>query len=143
MKRKRIAAILTVLAVAVLCSGFSCSNYAKAGQLAKDFAATVLAAQQVEIQAHKAGYVDDTMHQAIQNELISVADAGVALDAAINKSHSASGALQQVTVIRQLLSDLLNNKIVGIKDQNTKLAIQAALLLCQTTIDNIAAFGGQ
>ena len=142
MKMKHKIAIPAVLLAALLCAGFSCNSYSKAGQLAKDFAATVLAAQQVEIQAHAGGYVDDVTHRAFQQELLQVADAGVALDKAINQSQSASGALQQITVIRQLLSDLANNKLTGIKNENTKTAIQAALLLCQTTIDNIAAFGG-
>ena len=141
--RKRNILGVGVLLVTLLLTGCPTSGYDKAGQLAKDFAASVLVAQQVEIQAHKAGYIDDQLHRAIQNELLQVADAGVKLDAAINQAHSTAGAAEQVRVIINLLADLSQTKLSGIKDQNTKLALQAAILTAQTTIDNIAAFGGK
>jgi len=126
----------------VTLGGWSC-NYAKTGQLAKDAAASVLVAQQVEIQAHKSGYIDDALHQAFQQELIALADAGTRLDAAINQSHSASGATEQLKVMNSLLSDLSQNKLAAIKNQDTKLALQAAFLTIQTTLDNIQAFSGK
>lgn len=131
-----------VLMVALLLCGFTCT-YAKTGQLAKDVAASVLVAQQVEIQAHKSGYIEDSMHQSIQNELLSLSDAGVRLDAAITQAHNAKGALAEIAVMNQLLSDLSQNKLAGIKDANTKLALQAAFLTIQTTLDSIAALGGK
>ncbi len=141
--KKRIAINLgTVLIAVTLLSGWAC-NYAKTGQLAKDAAASVLVAQQVEIQAHKAGYIDDALHQSIKNEMLSLADAGARLDSAISQAHSASGATAELKVMNTLLSDLSQNKLAGIKDQNTKLALQAAFLTIQTTLDNIAAFGGK
>lgn len=142
MKRKQAIHLGTILMAVTLLAGWSC-NYAKTGQLAKDAAASVLVAQQVEIQAHKSGYIDDALHQSIQQEMLSLADAGVRLDAAINQSHSAKGAVAEITVMNQLLSDLSKNKLAGIKDQNTKVALQAAFLTIQTTLDNIAAFGGK
>jgi hypothetical protein len=145
MKQRKVALLATILVAAVLSGGWACSagSYAKAGQLAKDFASTVLAAQEVEIAAHASGYVDDNTHLAIQNELLQIADAGQRLDLAINQTHDASGAAAQVTVIRSLLTDLSTTKLVGIKNQNSQLAVKSALLLCQTTIDSIAAFGGK
>jgi len=141
--RKRIAFHLGITLVAVmLLSGWAC-NYAKTGQLAKDAAASVLVAQQVEIQAHNSGYIEDALHQAFQREMLSLADAGVRLDAAINQAHSASGATAELKVMNTLLADLSQNKLAGIKNQNTKLALQAAFLTIQTTLDNIAAFGGK
>jgi hypothetical protein len=140
--RNRQIQIGTILVAVLLLAGWSCS-YTKTGQLAKDVAASVLVAQQVEIQAHKGGYIDDTLHQGFQNELLALADAGVRLDAAINQAHSAKGAVAEISVMNKLLSDLSQNKLAGIKDQNTKLALQAAFLTIQTTLDNIAAFGGK
>lgn len=141
-RNRNVVLLGTVLITALLLCGFSC-NYAKTGQLAKDVAASVLVAQQVEIQAHKAGYIDNTLHQAIENEMLSLADAGVRLDAAINQAHSAKGALAEVQVMDRLLSDLSQSKLAAIKDQNTKVSLQAAFLTIQTTLDNIAAFGGK
>lgn len=141
--KRRLSATLAILIVAVLLSGWSCGSYTKAGQLAKDVAASVLVAQQVEIQAHKSGYIDTPLHNSIQQELLNLADAGTRLDAAINQAHSASGALAQIQVMDKLLSDLSQSKISGIKDANTKIALQAAFLTIQTTLDNIAAFGGK
>lgn len=143
MKRK-VSLSAGIIVLALLSMEFVCQgSYAKAGQLAKDFAASVLVAQQVEIQAHNSGFIDDSTHQSVQRELVQVADAGIALDKAINLNQSAAGALQEITVIRQLLSDLSNNKLSGIKNENTKIALQAALLTVQTIIDQIAAFGGK
>lgn len=144
MKRKQALYTGTILVTALLLSGWACQNsYAKAGQLAKDVAASVLVAQQVEIQAHKAGYVNDALHQSIQQETLALADAGVRLDAAINQAHNASGALAEIQVMDKLLSDLSQNKLAGIKDQNTQTALKAAFLTIQTTLDSIAAFGGK
>jgi|SRR5579859_434466 len=144
MKRKQSLYVASAIVAVLLLSGWACqNNYAKAGQLAKDVAASVLVAQQVEIQAHKAGFIDDTLHQAIQQELLAVADAGTRLDAAINQAHNASGALAEIQVMDKLLSDLSQGKLAAIKDQNTKIALAAAFLTIQTTLDNIAAFGGK
>ena len=143
--KKRIAINLSATLVTVmLLSGWACqTNYAKAGQLAKDFAASVLVAQQVEIELHKAGKIDDALHQSIQNEFLEISSAGVRLDIAINQSHNATGAIAQIQVLDTLMSDLSNNKITGIKDTNTRLAIQSALLSVRTILDSIAAFGGK
>lgn len=143
-RRRTMIHVATVIIMVVLLAGWSCSptGYARAGQLAKDLAASVLVAQQVEIQEQHAGFIDTDLHKAFQNELIQVAAAGKSLDAAINQDHSAQGAIAQIKVLDRLLQDLSQNKLAGIKDQNSKLALQAALLTIQTTLDNIAAFGG-
>lgn len=145
IKRKALP-LAGVIVLALLSMEFACfgpDSYAKAGKLAKDVAASVLVAQQVEIQAHNSKYVDDETHKAIQAEMVQVADAGIALDKAINQNQSASGAFEQITVLRKLLSDLSNNKLSGIKNENSKLALQSALLTVQVIVDQIAAFGGK
>jgi hypothetical protein len=145
MIKRKVVPITGVLMLALLSMEFACStnNYARAGKLAKDLAASVLVAQQVEIQVHRSGYIDDAEHKAIQSELLQIADAGMELDKAINQNQSASGATAEITVIRQLLSDLSNNKLSGIKNENAKIALQSALLTVQVIIDQIAAFGGK
>jgi hypothetical protein len=129
-----------VLMVSLLLTGFSCDKYAKVGQLAKDFAATVLVAQQLEVQAYDGGYIQPATHTAIQTKFSQLADAGVRLDQAINQAHNAQGAKAQIDVAASLLNDLANNQISGIKDDKTRLAVQAAVVSCQTILDNIAAF---
>jgi hypothetical protein len=64
----------------------------------------------------------------------------VGLDQAINQAHNAHGAKAQIDLAAALLSDLSNNQITGIKDEKTRLAVQAAIVSCQTILDNIAAF---
>ena len=130
----------SVLMVSLLLTGSSCDKYAKAGQLAKDFSATVLLAQQVEIQAYNTGYIQPANHAVIQTKFLQLADAGVALDRSINQVHNAQGAKAQIDVAASLLVDLSNNQLTGIKDEKTRMAIQAAILSCQTILDNIAAF---
>lgn len=142
--RKRSLTYVGVVAISLtLLSGWSCSNYTKAAQLAKDFAATALAVQEGVIAAHQAGYISDQDNQVFQTKITQLADAGMALDRAISQSKSASGAAAQITVIRQLLTDLSTNQLAGIKNENSKVAVKALLLTAQTTIDSIAAFGGQ
>lgn len=138
------ASLGMVLILVLSLSAFTCNqnSYVRTAQLAKDFAATVLAVQQGVTAAHQNGYVNDRDYQTFQTKVSQLADAGMALDKAISQSHSASGALAQITVIRGLLSDLSTNQLAGIKNDNAKLAVQALLLTAQTTIDNIAAFGG-
>jgi hypothetical protein len=137
---KKLYYVFVVLMVSLLLTGFSCERYAKAGQLAKDFAATALVAQQLEIQAYNGGYIQPATHLAIQSKFSQLADAGVRLDQAINQAHNAQGAKAQIDVAASLLSDLSNNQITGIKDDKTRLAVQAAIVSCQAILDNIAAF---
>jgi hypothetical protein len=118
------------------------NSYDKAGKLAKDFAASVLAAQQVEIQAHTLGYVPDDVHRTIQEKFSQLGDVGLSLDKAINLSHNAKDAKGQIDAATALLTDLSNNQITGIKDEKTRLGIQAAILSMQTILDTILAFGG-
>jgi hypothetical protein len=65
---KNLYYVAVVLAVSVLLTGFSCDKYARAGQLAKDFAATALVAQQLEIQAYNGGYIQPATHTAIESK---------------------------------------------------------------------------
>lgn len=143
MTRRNAAYLGTVIIAALLLCGFSCVSYAKAGQLAKDFAASVLVAEQVEIAAANTGFIEPAMHKSMQQEFLQLADAGVRLDAAINQAHSVSGAAAEISVINKLLTDLSQNKVTGIKDPKTQLALKTALLTTQTIIDEIAAFGGK
>ena len=137
---KKVYCVVFVLMVSLLLTGFSCDKYTKAGQLAKDFAATVLVAQQLEIQAYNGGYIQPASHMVIQTKFSQLADAGVGLDKAINQAHNAKGAKAQLEAAASLLSDLSNNQISGIKDEKTRLAVQAAFVSCQTILVNIAAF---
>jgi hypothetical protein len=137
---KKLYYVVFVLMVSLLLTGFSCDKYAKAGQLAKDFAATVLVAQQLETQAYNGGYIQPATHTAFENKFSQLADAGVRLDQAINQAHNTQGAKAQLDVAASLLSDLSNNQITGIKDDKTRLAVQAAIVSCQAILDNIAAF---
>ena len=137
---KHLYYVVSVLMVSLLLTGFSCDKYTKAGQLAKDFAATVLVAQQLETQAYNSGYIQPASHMVIQTKFSQLADAGARLDQAINQAHNAQGAKAQIDVAASLLSDLSNNQITGIKDDKTRLAVQAAIVSCQTILDNIAVF---
>jgi hypothetical protein len=137
---KNLYYVVSVFVVSMLVTGFSCDKYTKAGQLAKDFAATVLVAQQLETQTYNSGYVQAASHKGIQTKFSQVADAGVRLDQAINQAHNAQGAKAQIDVAASLLSDLSNNQVTGIKDDKARLAVQAAIVSCQTILDNIAAF---
>lgn len=137
---KNLYCVASVLMVSLLLTGFSCDKYAKAGQLAKDFAATVLVAQQLEIQAYNSGYIQPASHRVIETKFSQLADAGAGLDQAINQAHNAHGAKAEIDIAAALLSDLSNNQITGIKDEKTRLAVQAAIVSCQTILDNIAAF---
>ncbi len=126
--------------MAYLCMAASCDKYQKVGQLAKDVAAGVLLAQQTEITLHKSGKIDDQTHQAIQKKFVELADAGMRLDQAINKAHSAGSATQALKECNVLLDDLSTNGLFEIKDQQTVNSIRAILLTVQTTLNNIAAF---
>jgi len=137
---KKLYCVVFVLMVSLLLTGFSCDKYTKAGEQAKDFAATVLVAQQLEMQAYNSGYIEAASHTVIQTKFSQLADAGVGLDKAINQAHNAQTAQDQINAATALLTDLSKNEITGIKDDKTRLGIQAALVSVQTILDSIAAF---
>jgi hypothetical protein len=145
MKRKRVVQVAGVWALAILFSGYACqpNSYAKVGLLAKDLAASVLVAQQVEIEAYRSGFVTPEQHTTIQQKFFLIAEAGARLDTAINQAHNATTATAEIKTLTSLLADLSNNQITGIKDDKARIGIQSAILAVNTILDSISVFGSK
>jgi hypothetical protein len=120
----------------------SCNKYAKTGELARDFAAGVLAFQQSEIVFHQQGKVSDNEHREIQEYLLQVAQAGKALDMAINKTHSAPDATTAMNASIAAVQTLLDKGVLNVKNDESQAALRASLLSLKTILDSISAIAG-
>jgi len=131
--------VAEVLVIALLTMAASCNKYQKAGELAKDAAATALVAQDTEIALFQQGKINPLTHQIIQTKFLQLADAGQRLDKAINQTHSSADATAALQASLAALDDLMLNGLAGIKDDQTRAQVQLAFVAVKTILDNIAA----
>lgn len=140
--RTKLQLIGLITALALTSSAFMCNGYAKAGELSRDFAAGVQAFQSSEIVFHNAGKVSDEEHAVIQDWLIRVANAGQQLDTAINTTHNSKDAKAAVNAAIDATSNLLNTGVLGVKNPDSKAALQASLITLKSILGSILALGG-
>ena len=136
LNRKRY--ITALLFTFVLCSGFVCtaSQIHKATVAEHDFKVAIQGFQNAEIAEFQAGHVDAATHQAIQQYVIQVSQAGAALTTLIQQSNTA-GALQQVTNVDAAIQTLLTDGVLHIKNPTTQATLQIALEAVQAIVTNI------
>jgi hypothetical protein len=94
-----------------------------------DFRIAVQAFQDTEIALHnQGGVISDDVHIQIQTGIQKVAQAGVDLDTALASNAPTSTLKTKLDSIMALLDDLNNQGLLGVKNQNAKLALTSALL---------------
>jgi hypothetical protein len=140
LKRLGIVPILLLTLGAWTCSN---SSWQKVGELAKDSAATALAAQESEIALHSQGFIDQPTHVTLQQKFSQLSDAGQRLDAAINQAHNGGDATAALNAALAATNDLISNGLTGIKNPDKQAQLKLALLAVQTTLNNVALFAGQ
>lgn len=142
MRKKQKLMLIPILLLTL--GAWQCNtNWQKVGQLAKDAAATALAAQESEIAMHNAGFVDAETHKVIQQKFSQLSDAGQRLDVAINQAHSGGDATAALNAALTATNDLISNGITGIKNPDKQAELKLALLAVQTTLNNVAVFANQ
>lgn len=144
MQKRKASSVVLALVLCLTLSAWQCNNgYQKAGQLAKDAAATALAAQESEIAIHNLHEISDEDHRAIQQKFLALADAGQRLDKAINVAHNGGDATAALNEALNATNDLVTNGLSGIKNPEKQAALKLALLAVQTTLNNLAIFANQ
>lgn len=140
--RTKLQLIGLVMILAFTSSEFICNGYAKAGELSRDFAAGIQAFQSSEIVFHSAGKVSDSEHAVIQTWVLRVAMTGQQLDAAINTTHNAKDAQAAVNAAIDATTGLLNSGVLGVKNEESKAALQTSLVTLKAILGSILALGG-
>lgn len=140
LKRLGIVPILLLTLGAWQCST---TNWQKVGELAKDAAATALAAQEAEMAMHNQNFIDADTHKTLQTKFSQLSDAGQRLDAAINQAHSGGDATAALDAALAATNDLITNGLTGIKNPDKQAELKLALLAVQTTLNNVAVFANQ
>lgn len=142
LPKKKLQLVLLVLLLSLLCSNFVCNKYAKAGELAKDFASGVSAFNDVEIEFHKQGKLSDDEHIKLQTLLLQVEEAGKSLDNAIVTTHNTADAKSALDVSFKNLQAMLDGGVLHIKNEEVKASLKTSLVLLKSILDNILVLGG-
>lgn len=128
---KRNVKLLAFLIPAMLWTqAFACSGSVvhKVTMAQHDFRISVQAFQETEIALHNQGIIDPNNHVLIQTYIQKVATAGVELDTALASNAPTSTLKTKLDAIMTLLDSLNNDGVLGIKNENAKLAMTSALL---------------
>lgn len=114
---RKVKALLTVTVLALAACAFTCH---KAANISHGVAVSINDLQAAEISLHQVGKVTDEEHQALQQGFKEVAQA----DIAIRKCIAASGAPGCVDAGIDEVNNLLNSKVTGIKNPDSRQQIQ-------------------
>lgn len=138
--RKVLPVLLLVLALGLTSAAWTCNqqNYVKAAQAAASLPQAVGAFQGVEIDLHNQGLVSDNEHRQIQTLILQVAAAGKELDKAVNVAHSQPQATAALQASLTAVQGLLDQGILGIKNEHAKTTLQAVLVSVKGLVATIA-----
>ena len=131
MRKRRIPVVGLVLLLALASAGCpkgSTTHKIIAAQ--HNFRIAVQAFQDAEVGIHNqpGGLIPDGLHIQIQEIIGKVARGGIDLDEALAANAPTSTIKTKLDSISTLLDSLNNDNLLGIKDTNTKLGLQTALL---------------
>lgn len=99
----------------------------------------VLAIQQAEISAVKAGLIDAATDAKLQSAFKQEAQDATALADAISTTASATTVQAKVTTLLNDIQQDVANGVAGIKDANTKAAITASISAAEISVNSIMA----
>lgn len=128
MDRMRRAQVALLLVLCIGLMGQGCDNWReKAAIFMRDYATTLEAVQNAEIDAHRANYVSDVDHQVLQNYVLKLAVYGKEANDAIGRGNR-QGAIVQIDLALADLDRLQKQGLLGVKNPESKAAISALVL---------------
>ena len=97
----------------------------------------VQAFQQAEIIEFNAGRIGADEHRAIEAQVEKLAIAGQALTTALQSSATQTTVLGDLQVLTQAVGDLGNTGVLGIKNEQSKAALTAAVNAIKAVLQNL------
>jgi hypothetical protein len=143
LQTRNIRALVGLLFVYVLCSGFICtgSQIHKATLAEHDFKTAVQGFQNVEIAEFNSGNIDPATHLQIETWIAQIASGGATLAGLIQKS-DAAGALAEVNAINGTIQNLLTQGVLHVKNPKTLAELQVALQAVQAVVTSVQTILG-
>jgi len=136
---KRSALLVALIAVTLGLAGCPKDKYTKAATFSKDFASTVLAAQQVEMVLHQQGKISDAEHKDLQEYFLQVALAGQQLDDAIVKWHSGEKTAGALVDALNKIETLQAEGVLHIRNPESQAQLRLAIESAKVILANIQA----
>jgi hypothetical protein len=144
MKRQT-TAVLGVIILALLLSGFSCNQTTSTKRLAVASDAishALLDAQQAIQQGTASGVISAQEAATFQAYLVTVSKAGIELDQSIRAGETATNVSQKVNVFLDAFNKLQTDGLVGIKNPQLKVAVSTAITGAESAVAIIVATVG-
>jgi hypothetical protein len=113
------------------------SSYHKAVIAEHDAKSVVMAFQQAELIEFRNGRISLEEHKAIEAQLENVGFAGQTLTKALQTNAPNQAVLVDLQALVQTVSDLGNSGVLGIKNETSKAALQAALAAIKAVLSNL------
>jgi len=137
--------ITTLLATAVLLSGFSCNQQSRTYAVASDaIAHALLNAQQAARQGATDGVISVYDENIFEGYLSKTSRAGMALNSAIRTNQSKAAIAPLLASFLQAFDILMNTGLAGIKDPKLQIALSTILNGAEASLGVISAgIGGQ
>ena len=126
----------------LMMAGCNGTTAQKLSQASVAFSQALLTFQQGEQLAVSAGKISPAEDVAIQKELVSVGQAGLALNQAIRANETAPNVSAQLDAVIVAINSLIQNGVLGVKDANTKQELQVALTGAEAAIAVVASVVG-
>lgn len=143
MKRKPSLYVTTVLITALLLSGFTCTKGTQRLAIASDAVSHALVnADAAANQAVASGVITAADRDNFHAYLVTVSKAGLVLDQGIRANESATTLSLKVNSFLDAFNALSNQGLIGIKDNNTKIALSTILNGAESAVAIIAATTG-
>ena len=137
MRRKRVVLSCAILVLAVYSAGCPSSAYHKAVVAEHDFKLAVQSFQQVEMTEYQSGRIDAATHKQLEAGIEKVALAGQTLTTSLQQGANNTTVSQNFSSVSSALTDLMNNGVLGIKNDNSKRLLTVTIQTAQAILQNV------
>jgi hypothetical protein len=134
------AFLIFVLAVSLTQAGCPKGAYHDAVIAEHSFKTAVGSFQKAELIEFQMGRISPEEHKVIEAQVEKIALAGQALTQALQSGATSTTVNERFGLLSQALSDLLKSGVLGIKNENSKMVLQVAIVTAQDILQNVSQF---
>jgi len=130
--------------LALLLAGCPAANQQKVAQAVNNISIITAGLQQAEISAHQQGLIPDGDHRFVEQQMLSLAQAGKAADACIRTATNTAGDIACINTVISTVDQINAQGGLALKSEKAKTEFQTAMASIKTVLESIEiALGGQ
>lgn len=134
---KMAALCSTFILISLFSSGCPSSSYHRAVVAEHDFKLAVQSFQQAEMTEYQSGRIDAVTHKQLEAGIEKVALAGQTLTTSLQQGANNTTVSQNFSSVSSALTDLMNNGVLGIKNDNSKRLLTVTIQTAQAILQNV------